>query len=164
MVLGFEMAVKRLPELQKDCPSAHSVLKLILSHCHEAGCWPKDDLEGMSDEFIALLGLKGAKAETMAADADAEAGADVLGDAEKQALANKLVGQSLRGEELLAYYKENKADFNGAFDSKRNICLFCSPYLTFFTKLHLFLLLQALAKWISMRVAEILFNPACIDS
>jgi hypothetical protein len=37
MVLGFELAVKKLPGLLLDAPSADAVLKKIVKHCHEAG-------------------------------------------------------------------------------------------------------------------------------
>ena len=57
MVLGFELAVKKLPGLLLDAPSADAVLKKILKHCHEAGCWLKEETEEMSNELQKFLGV-----------------------------------------------------------------------------------------------------------
>jgi hypothetical protein len=105
MVLGFEMSVKRLPGLLKDAPSADMVLKLISKHCHEAGCWPKDETDLMSKELIKLMGL----VQKVEAVEESLVVAD-LTDSEKLSLATKLLNAA-KGAELIQHYEDNKDDY-----------------------------------------------------
>ena len=110
MVLGFEMAMKRLPDFLKDAPSADMVLKLVAKHCHEAGCWTKDETDEMSEELVDLMGLASQKGEVAGDAAVAPAKAASLTDAEKASLCTKLLN-SAKGAELIQQYENNKEDY-----------------------------------------------------
>lgn len=106
MVLGFEMSVKRLSDFLKDAPSADMVMKLISKHCHEAGCWPKDETDEMSEELIKLTGIAKKK---VVAEKTGMVSAD-LTDVEKASLAAKLLNAA-KGTELVQHYEEHKEDY-----------------------------------------------------
>ena len=107
MVLGFEMSVKRLADFLKDAPSADMVLKLISKHCHEAGCWSKDETNEMSEELSKVMGL--VDKTVVVAEVAGLVVAD-LTDVEKSSLATKLLNAG-KGGALVQHYEDNKGDY-----------------------------------------------------